>query len=323
MTFLPPTAAEAGRDMWEGKPQSSKPVLFLFRRPAHSGPGEKTFDRSFMAGSLTGAKAPPVWKSHKMKCPLSLGRRSHLGRHVPSLSLPGNPDSILFMPGSLAENRPSHMYVIHKMKGFPSVLCPINGKPDANRRWSGIFPKPVDFPSFTAAAWQVFMGGLFQLWTGWISNRVQRTIDTIDGSASNARWWPEIVFIITGTLPETSGRKLQPWQDRSGRPGEQFEIAAITVAEPWHGVERATGAYKTRRQQYLQTLLNSLPIIPDTEQTAYEHARLWAELESAGRMIGFYDVIGAATALERGSQVATFNRKHFLQIKGLTVIEPS
>jgi predicted nucleic acid-binding protein len=29
-----------------------------------------------------------------------------------------------------------------------------------------------------------------------------------------------------------------------------------------------------------------------------------------------------ATALERGSQVATFNKRHFGQIKGLIVIEP-
>ena len=39
-------------------------------------------------------------------------------------------------------------------------------------------------------------------------------------------------------------------------------------------------------------------------------------------MIGYYDVIVAATALERGSEVATFNRRHFSQVKGLTVIEP-
>jgi predicted nucleic acid-binding protein len=39
-------------------------------------------------------------------------------------------------------------------------------------------------------------------------------------------------------------------------------------------------------------------------------------------MIGAYDIIAAATALERGSAVATFNRRHFAQVKGLTVIEP-
>jgi tRNA(fMet)-specific endonuclease VapC len=108
----------------------------------------------------------------------------------------------------------------------------------------------------------------------------------------------------------------------AARPDEQFEIAAITLAELWHGVERATGAHKTRRQQYLQTIMNVLPVVPYTEQTAYEHARLWAELESAGKMIGFYDVIVAATALERGCAVATFNKKHFLQVQGLIVIEP-
>jgi predicted nucleic acid-binding protein len=39
-------------------------------------------------------------------------------------------------------------------------------------------------------------------------------------------------------------------------------------------------------------------------------------------MISFYDVIVAATALERGSEVATFNRKHFVQVRGLTILEP-
>jgi predicted nucleic acid-binding protein len=65
-----------------------------------------------------------------------------------------------------------------------------------------------------------------------------------------------------------------------------------------------------------------LPIVAYTEQTAYEHARLWAELEASGNMIGFYDVIVAATALERGGEVATFNRRHFAQVRGLRVIEP-
>jgi tRNA(fMet)-specific endonuclease VapC len=113
---------------------------------------------------------------------------------------------------------------------------------------------------------------------------------------------------------------LQRWV--ASRPDEQFEVAAITVAELWHGVERATRTHKVRRQQYLQTILATLPVIPYTEQTAYEHARLWAELESSGKMIGYYDLIVAATALERGSEVATFNQRHFVQVKGLTVIEP-
>jgi predicted nucleic acid-binding protein len=39
-------------------------------------------------------------------------------------------------------------------------------------------------------------------------------------------------------------------------------------------------------------------------------------------MIGAYDLILAATALERGSVVATFNKRHFVLVPGLNVIEP-
>ena len=108
----------------------------------------------------------------------------------------------------------------------------------------------------------------------------------------------------------------------ASRPDAQFEIAAITVAELWHGVERATGAHQLKRRQYLQNLLGLLPVLPYTEQTAYEHARVWAYLEASGKMIGYYDIIVAATALERGNEVATFNQRHFSQVQGLALIEP-
>ncbi len=103
---------------------------------------------------------------------------------------------------------------------------------------------------------------------------------------------------------------------------DRFEIAAITIAELWHGVERAVEPQKSKRRKYLETVVTALPIVPYTEQTAYEHARIWAELQSAGKVIGAYDLIVAATALERGSQVATFNKRHFALVNGLHIIEP-
>lgn len=108
----------------------------------------------------------------------------------------------------------------------------------------------------------------------------------------------------------------------ASRTNDQFEVAAITVAELWHGVERGAEPHRSKRRKYLEALLQALPIIPYTEQTAYEHARLWADLHSAGKMIGAYDLIVAATALERGSDLATFNKRHFASVKGLHVIEP-
>jgi tRNA(fMet)-specific endonuclease VapC len=108
----------------------------------------------------------------------------------------------------------------------------------------------------------------------------------------------------------------------ASRPSDLFEVAAITVAELWQGVERAVEPHKSKRRKYLETIVAALPVIPYTEQTAYEHARLWADLQAAGKMIGAYDLIVAATALERGSQVATFNKRHFSRVKGLQIIEP-
>jgi len=106
------------------------------------------------------------------------------------------------------------------------------------------------------------------------------------------------------------------------RAPEQVEIAAITVAELWHGVERAAGAYRSERERYLRTVVELVPVVPYTEQTAHEHARLWAELETAGSRIGYYDMVVAATAVDRGSAVVTYNARHFRQIRGLKVIEP-
>lgn len=65
-----------------------------------------------------------------------------------------------------------------------------------------------------------------------------------------------------------------------------------------------------------------LPVIRYAETTAFEHARIWAALETTGAMIGYYDLIVAAMAIERGSAVATFNKRHFSQVRGLKIIEP-
>ena len=45
-------------------------------------------------------------------------------------------------------------------------------------------------------------------------------------------------------------------------------------------------------------------------------------MEALGKIIGAYDLIVAATALERGSEVATFNQRHFAVVPGLKVVEP-
>ena len=65
-------------------------------------------------------------------------------------------------------------------------------------------------------------------------------------------------------------------------PGEEIKLAAITVAELWRSVDRATGVHRARRQKYLQGVLTVFEIVPYTERAAAGHARLWADVDAAG-----------------------------------------
>jgi predicted nucleic acid-binding protein len=105
--------------------------------------------------------------------------------------------------------------------------------------------------------------------------------------------------------------------------GEELEIAAITVAELWHGVERATIRHRAKRERYVRAIVQKLAVLPYTNATALVRGQIWAALESSGKMIGAHDLILAATALEQGSSVATFNERHFAHVPGLTVIRPA
>jgi predicted nucleic acid-binding protein len=106
------------------------------------------------------------------------------------------------------------------------------------------------------------------------------------------------------------------------QPNEEIKIAAITVAELWRSVERATGLHRTRRQKFLQQVLLTFEVVPYTEKAAVEHARLWADIEAAGQRVSMHDLILAATALDCGATVVTFNARRLAAIPELTVLTP-
>ena len=106
------------------------------------------------------------------------------------------------------------------------------------------------------------------------------------------------------------------------RPNEEIKLAAITVAELWRSVERATGVRRTKRQKYLQAVLTVFEVAPYTEKAAFEHARLWADVETAGQRMSPHDLMLAATARESGATIVTFNTRRFSAVPGLTVLKP-
>jgi tRNA(fMet)-specific endonuclease VapC len=99
-------------------------------------------------------------------------------------------------------------------------------------------------------------------------------------------------------------------------------IAAITASELLHGVERAGDvARKARRQRHVEQILATLSVQPFGLAQARVHARIWADLEGRGQMIGPHDLLIAATALGEGHEIATLNVQEFQRINGLKVVD--
>jgi tRNA(fMet)-specific endonuclease VapC len=115
-------------------------------------------------------------------------------------------------------------------------------------------------------------------------------------------------FDMTGFLRQYSS--LQP------------VIAAITASELLHGVERAhDAARKERRQRHVEQILASLSILPfDLAQARY-HARIWADLEVRGLMIGPHDLQIAAAGLALAHEVGTLNAQEFGRVAGLKIVD--
>jgi tRNA(fMet)-specific endonuclease VapC len=101
---------------------------------------------------------------------------------------------------------------------------------------------------------------------------------------------------------------------------EERAISVITVSELLHGVLRAQGATRARRQAFVEHLLAGLQAIPITELVARIHADIWSGLADRGEPIGAHELWIAATALAHGLGIATRNNFHFDRIPGLRVI---
>jgi predicted nucleic acid-binding protein len=97
-------------------------------------------------------------------------------------------------------------------------------------------------------------------------------------------------------------------------------LAAITASELLHGVHRLKpGGSKVRAEAYVEALLARIPVIPFDLLCARAHARLGADLARRGITVGAHDLLVAATALSRGWDVVTRDRRSFPKIPDLVV----
>lgn len=107
-------------------------------------------------------------------------------------------------------------------------------------------------------------------------------------------------------------------------PSPQPLISAITASELLHGIERAHDpARRAWRQQQVEQILSSMFVQAFDLMHARCHARIWADLETRGQMIGAHDLQIAAAALAFGHDLATLNIREFQRVTGLRVVDAS
>jgi len=103
---------------------------------------------------------------------------------------------------------------------------------------------------------------------------------------------------------------------------EPVAISAVTASELLHGVHRAQDEdRRQRREAFVERILAAVPVIGFDLITARVHARLAAELRSAGTPVGAHDLLIGATAIALGYQLSTRDLRSYPRIPGLRVVQ--
>ncbi|MGE0802066.1 MAG: PIN domain-containing protein [Lautropia sp.] len=101
-------------------------------------------------------------------------------------------------------------------------------------------------------------------------------------------------------------------------PPTDIAVSTITSMEIEYGLAR--NPERARRiAAMVRSLLDSVSILPFTEEDAAECGRIRAELESEGHPIGLCDAMIAGTARSRALTVITHNVSEFSRVTGLRV----
>ncbi len=100
----------------------------------------------------------------------------------------------------------------------------------------------------------------------------------------------------------------------------ELGISVMSAAELFHGCWRAdTAARRARREEFVEALLGAVPAVPVTLAIARVFGELDARLGARGRRIPTSDLLVACTALSRGDDIVTGDRRHFDRVPGLKV----
>ena len=128
------------------------------------------------------------------------------------------------------------------------------------------------------------------------------------------------VLIDASILIEAERGRLDLESHVAQRQDEEFFLSVITASELLHGVHRAVQPeVRTKRAAFVEGILERFPLLPVELATARAHAQVWAELMTAGQMIGPPDLWLAATCIAHGLTMVTANVREFTRVPGLKV----
>ena len=94
------------------------------------------------------------------------------------------------------------------------------------------------------------------------------------------------------------------------RGGDEFAVSAVVVLEFLEGYERPADG---------ERFLEPFPCLAVTKQVARLGSQIRRALRQTGEMIGDFDILIAATALDNGLTLVTDNTRHFARIEGLAL----
>lgn len=100
---------------------------------------------------------------------------------------------------------------------------------------------------------------------------------------------------------------------------DEVAIAAITVAELLVGVLLADTAHRVDRQQFVDDVRVSIPIVEYDTTIAAAHAELLVAVRRQGRPRGAHDLIIAATATATQREVVTADSSAYEELPDVTV----
>ena len=95
----------------------------------------------------------------------------------------------------------------------------------------------------------------------------------------------------------------------------RIRIPSMVKAELLHGA--AKSANPKRNQELVELFLGPFEIAAFDDEGAVQYSRIRSELERSGEMIGFNDLIIAATIIANNGTLVSSNIKEFKRVNGL------